>query len=311
MSPLVTVGVPVYNGTRFVADTVRSLLAQDHGDLEILIADNASTDDTLERCRETAGDDPRVRLLTSDRNRGASWNYNRLLDEARGGYFKWAAADDVCAPTFVSRCVRVLEEEGRGTVIAFPRSELIDERGASLGPVDDAHLHLRSPDPHVRVGQLLRNRFEWHPVFGVMRTEVARSTGRMGSFVLADVIFLAEMAMAGRFSQVPAVLFHRRYHAERPLIARPSFRDQAAWFDTSGGGGAVFPETNAAIQLLKAVGRSPLRPGDKARCAAAATRAYIAPHWRHIGGEVKLAARDRFRTARSLAATTDGTSGPR
>lgn len=311
MSPLVTVGVPVYNGTRFVAETVRSLLAQDHADLEILIADNASSDDTIERCREVVGDDPRVRLLPSDRNRGASWNYNRLLDEATGSYFKWAAADDVCAPGFVSHCVRVLEDEGRGTVIAFPRSELIDEHGASLAPVDDAHLHLRSPDPHVRVGQLLRNRFEWHPVFGVMRTDVARSTGRIGSFVLADVIFLAEMAMAGRFSQVPAVLFHRRYHPERPLIARPGFRDQAAWFDTSGGGGAVFPQTNAALQLLRAVGRSPLRRGEKARCAVAATREYIAPHWRHIGGEVKLVARDRLGAGRGVAARPARGSSPR
>lgn len=294
MSTLVTVGMPVFNGEPFVAEALASLLAQDHDPLEILVADNASTDATLECCRDLAAGDPRVRILTSDRNRGAAWNYNRLVGEARGPLFKWAAADDVCRPTFVSACVDALDAEGPGAVIAFPRSDLIDEHGRRIRAVDDSALAVASPAPWERVGRLLENRFEWHPVFGVMRTDVARSTDLIGPFVAADIVFLAEMAMRGRFVQVPETLFLRRYHARRPLVASLRFEDQAAWFDTSGGGGARFPQLNVSAALVRAARRSGLPAADAARCAAAAARAYVLPHWRHIGGEIKLVARARI-----------------
>lgn len=290
---LVTVGIPVYNGGPFVEEALRSILAQDHDELEVLVADNASTDDTLERCHAVAAGDPRVRVLPSSRNRGAAWNYNRLLAEARGHWFKWAAADDVCEPTFVRACLELLEDEGPDTVIAFPQSDLIDETGAVLGAIDDAHLALRGAEPHERLEPLLRNRFEWHPVFGVMPTELARTTLGIGAYVLADVVFLVEMALLGRFAQVPETLFLRRYHAERPLVAQPKFKDQAAWFDTDAGGGASFPQVNAAKEILRAIGRGPVPAAEKARCTATAMRTYILPHWRHMGGEAKLAVRER------------------
>ena len=297
MTPLVTVGMPVFNGARYVEEALGSVLAQDHDAIEVLVADNASTDDTLERCRDVAAGDGRVRFLTSDRNRGAAWNYNRLVAQARGPFFKWAAADDVCLPAFVSACLRALADAGPETVIAFPCSVLVDEHGERLRAVDDASLAVGSPAPHERVGQLLRNRFEWHPVFGVMRTDVLRATRLIGPYVASDIVFLAEMAMRGRFAQVPETLFLRRYHAERPLIAKPRFRDQAAWFDTSGGGGASFPQANVSRQLLRAARDSGLPAVESARCAAAAGLAYVLPHWRQIGGEVKLVARGRLRAA--------------
>lgn len=308
MSRLVTVGMPVHNGGAYLAEALAGLLAQDHEPLEILVADNASTDGSLERCRELAAGDDRVRFLPSDRNRGAAWNYNRLVAEARGPLFKWAAADDVCRPSFVGACVRALDDSGPTAVIAFPRSELIDERGACIGAVDDSGLALTSPRPSERVGRLLENRFEWHPVFGVVRTEVARSTRLIGPYVLSDIVFLAEMAMRGRFVQVPETLFLRRYHTERPLVASLRFEDQAAWFDPSGGGGARFPQINLGAELLRAVRRSGLPAPEAARCAAAAARAWIVPHWRHMGGEVKLAARARLRQgrARGLAGGAGG-----
>ncbi|HVM06678.1 MAG TPA: glycosyltransferase family 2 protein [Acidimicrobiales bacterium] len=309
MSELVTLGMPVFNGEPFVAESLASLLAQDHDPLEILVADNASTDATLECCRDLAARDPRVRFLTSDRNRGAAWNYNRLVAEARGTLFKWAAADDVCRPTFVSACVNALDAEGPGTVIAFPRSDLIDEHGERIRAVDDSALAVTSPVPWERVGQLLENRFEWHPVFGVMRTAVARSTDLIGPYVAADIVFLAEMAMRGRFVQVPETLFLRRYHAQRPLVASLRFEDQAAWFDTAGGGGAQFPQLNVGAALVRAARRSGLPAAAAARCAAAAASAYILPHWRHIGGEVKLAARARVRGRRGALAPRS-TPGP-
>src|SRR4051812_12825537 len=91
----VTVGLPVHNGEQFLAAAVDSLLSQSVDGLELILADNASTDGTLAICERYAAQDRRVRVLPSDANRGAAWNFNRCLAAARGRYFKWAAHDDL------------------------------------------------------------------------------------------------------------------------------------------------------------------------------------------------------------------------
>ena len=110
-TPRVTIGLPVFNGERFLRESVESVLGQDFGDLELLVADNASTDATLDIVHEFAAADRRVRVLRSDRNRGAAWNYNRLVGEARGELFRWHAHDDVLLPSAVQRCVTALDAD--------------------------------------------------------------------------------------------------------------------------------------------------------------------------------------------------------
>ena len=144
-----TLGVPVYNGEPYVKDTLASLLAQDFDDIEIVISDNASTDGTEDICRSAAAGDSRIRYTRTDVNRGAAWNYNQVLALATAPYFKWAAADDLCAPDFVSRCVDLLETGGPSLVIAYPRTTLIDESGAEIGPLDDDDLALGGRCPRV------------------------------------------------------------------------------------------------------------------------------------------------------------------
>ena len=109
--PRVTVGVPVFNGELFVAETLNSLLKQTFSDLEIVISDNASTDRTQEICRAYAARDWRVRYYRNDVNRGAAWNHNRVFELARGEFFKWSAADDLCAPEFLTLCVAALDRD--------------------------------------------------------------------------------------------------------------------------------------------------------------------------------------------------------
>src|ERR1051326_2036095 len=107
--PRVSIGLPVYNGQQFLEEAINSLLAQTYSDFELIISDNASTDATEQICRAHAAADPRIRYYRNDKNRGPVWNLNRVFELARGELFKWAAHDDVCAPTLVERCVEVLE----------------------------------------------------------------------------------------------------------------------------------------------------------------------------------------------------------
>jgi len=290
--PIVSVGVPVYNGEPFLDETLRSLLDQDLVDIEVVVSDNGSTDRTQEICRRLAAGDPRLRYSRSEVNRGAAWNYNHVLDLAVSPLFKWAAADDICTPSFLSQCVGALKEGGDGTVIAFPQTTLIDESGREIGPLDDEDLVLTSGSAVERLDVLLRHRIEWHPVFGVMRTAVLRETRAIGSFPLADVALLAEMALRGRFRQVPGRLFLRRYHEGRSIAAGPSFLQQVAWYDPRRRSRFAMPQTRLTYELLGAVARAPLSPGDRLRGAAAVLRRWTLPHWRHIGGEAKLVLRN-------------------
>src|SRR5690349_16638091 len=89
--PRVSVGVPVRNGERFLVETLESLLAQTYTDFELIISDNASTDNTEAICREYAARDPRVRYYRSPQDVGLANNYNSLFARSEGDYFKWAA----------------------------------------------------------------------------------------------------------------------------------------------------------------------------------------------------------------------------
>ena len=123
--PLVTIGIPVYNGAAYIAATLDSVLAQSHEHLEIIVSDNASTDRTPEILEEYAERDSRIRLILNPTNLGAAPNYNRTFALARGEFFKWAAHDDLCEPTFISTCVEALRNDDR-VVLAYPESEVID-----------------------------------------------------------------------------------------------------------------------------------------------------------------------------------------
>lgn len=300
--PRVSIGLPTYNGATYLQATLDSLLAQDLADIELIISDNGSTDDTEAICRAAVASDDRVRYQRSPVNRGAGWNYNEVLRLARAPLFKWAADDDICEPSFLRRCVDALDADP-GLVLAYPRTLLIDEHGEVTGPLDDSDLALAAPDPVARLDQLLSHRVEWHPVFGVIRTDALRRTRGIGSFVLADVAVLAELAVVGRFHQVPDDLFLRRYHDQRSAIANPEFNAHLAWYDPAlRDQKVVLPNARLVRELLRRVVEAPLSATERTRAGAVVLRRWGLPHWRHIGGEVKLVLKRR--AAMSRAART-------
>src|SRR3990172_5611242 len=106
---LIAVGLPVYNGQKYLAQAIESILGQTFADFELIISDNASTDRTQEICQAYAARDPRVRYFRNERNLGAGPNYDLCFERARSKYFKWAAHDDVIAPDFLEKTKANLE----------------------------------------------------------------------------------------------------------------------------------------------------------------------------------------------------------
>ena len=215
-TPLVSVGLPVYNGERYLGACLASLLAQTHANYEIIVSDNASTDGTVSILEAFAAREPRIRVLRAERNRGTAWNHERVRELARGEYFRWCGADDIIAPRCLEACVAALEE-APGAVLAFPLSIVIDESGAEVDRTR-ALLPLDSPDPVVRFQSLLRALPATQNAFyGLIRRRCLQRARPMRAFMANDRCLLAELALMGPFVQVREFLIYRRKHTENTV----------------------------------------------------------------------------------------------
>lgn len=134
MPPTVSICLPVYNGARFLAEAIDSLLAQTFEDFELLISDDGSTDQSVEVIRKYAALDPRIKHWTNECNLGLFANYNLCLQNAQGRFIKPFAQDDVLEPDCLQRQLEVLVENPNVTLVSVSRF-LIDE----LGEVQPLH----------------------------------------------------------------------------------------------------------------------------------------------------------------------------
>src|SRR5262245_48603442 len=130
-TPRISIGLPVYNGDRFLGEALDCLLSQTFEDFELIVADNASTDETPVICRAYAAADKRVRYVRNEVNIGAYRNFNKVFQLASGKYFKWAAADDVCHKELLARCLSVLETDS-SVVAAYAKARFVDQDGQQL-----------------------------------------------------------------------------------------------------------------------------------------------------------------------------------
>lgn len=268
MSVMVSVGMPAYNGEKFIRESIESILSQDYEDFELIISDNCSTDSTAEICQIYATRDERIRFYKSDKNRGAAWNYNRVFNLSRGRYFKWAADDDLCAETFLSECVAVLENS-QEAVIAFSYTPHVDLHGNMLGKEKMGHDVGPSLPVNARFKNLVCNEFgdDCRPVFGLIRTKALSETALIGNYIASDQVILAELILRGPFIEIPKPLQFRRMHptgTERCYRGR--HRERVEWFEGNSQRKFIFPQWNLLGKFLKAIQKAPITGKDKLLC---------------------------------------------
>lgn len=286
----VTVGLPVHNGERYLEAALESILGQDLGALRVIVADNGSTDGTEAICRRATARDQRVQYHRSPMNRGATWNYNRLVAMADTEYFKWAAHDDLLEPSFLSACIDELDRAPRA-VLAYPRTVLIDGAGNVVDERFEDGLDLRSVAPEERWSRYLAHPGEQHAVFGVMRTSDLRRTGLIANCWGGDVVLLASLALRGAFHEVPDRLFKRRYHAGSSMVSNPTPADVARWYDPAAPTRFVLPRARLTIELLRVAMGAELPLRARGACAVGVARRWLPMYGRVIGGELKGAIR--------------------
>jgi glycosyltransferase involved in cell wall biosynthesis len=265
--PRLSIGLPVYNGENYLAEAIDALLGQTFGDFELLISDNASTDETAHICARYRALDPRVRYFRQDRNIGCAPNHNFVVSQARGALFKWAAHDDLYACELLERCVDALDKYPNA-VLAQSFTALIDDSGAVTQTVKYALDTAGSSAPE-RFRSVL---FDPGGDDGgaVIRTPVLRQTALTGSYYRADRTFVAELALYGSFYQVPDWLYFRRDHPERASRAFSSVRSWCANLDPR----RADRVRNPVVRLygeyiwgyISAIRRAPLTPAERRAC---------------------------------------------
>jgi glycosyltransferase involved in cell wall biosynthesis len=264
--PRVSIGLPVFNGEEYLAETLDSILAQTYSDFELIISDNASTDGTQEICRAYAARDRRIRYFRNETNLGAAKNYNRVFELSSGEYFKWAAHDDLYAPEYLERCVEVLDREP-SVVICHPETIMIDEHSEYVEDFDD-YLDLRSPRPHERLRDyLFRPVGRCNAIIGVIRASELKQTPLIESYVGSDAVLLGELSLHGQVYRVPEHLFFRRDHPQASQRANPTRSARAAWFDPANRGKIQLPITwKHFFEYLRAIRRVRLNWYEQTRC---------------------------------------------
>jgi glycosyltransferase involved in cell wall biosynthesis len=303
--PCISIGLPVYNGEAFLSQTLDSLLSQTVTDFELIISDNVSRDATPDICRSYASKDSRIKYSRTDRLLRPGENYNRTLDLSSGKYFKWAAHDDLCAPTFLEQCHQILEAD-QSVVLAYSKVRIIDSGGAT---VKDYNYKLRtdSSSASERFGALVRANHRIHgafEIFGLIRGSTLRSIPRKGNYARADSIVLARLSLRGRFHEIPEFLFLSREHEARSVHAVPdrvrSGRTRlhryigtgplppTEWWDPDKKGKIDFPEWRIAKEYISSIRDAPLGSLERFKCASQIVR-WLAGSWPKLSRDLIIA----------------------
>ncbi|WP_043630994.1 glycosyltransferase family 2 protein [Nonomuraea candida] len=270
-SELVSIALPVRNGAGRLEPVVRSVLAQDYGNLELVISDNASTDATEELCRDLAAGDRRIVYHRHPRNVGLLNNFQHAARISRGAFVRWIGDDDRLDPACLSRAMAAFAADERlvlvTTQVAYTGPDGVTRTAAYDGE------GLRSDDPLVRLGEWLRLLNEspllMDPLYGLLRRAPATGIPRR-NMLREDEIYATKLALAGPWGHVPEVLAHRTTGIERiGQVARKL--DVPSWQSR-------LSNTLQLRELLRWVGdpeRVPgLTPAQRRRARAAVVRMY-------------------------------------
>jgi len=265
--PRLSVGLPVYNSSAYVAQSIEALLGQTFEDFELIISDNASTDDTGDICLRYARQDSRISYFRQQKNVGLAPNHNFVVERSSAALFKWAAGDDLYARDLLEKCVAALDENPK-LVLAHSWTAMIDGSGkffqANYYPLSTSAA--RAPD---RFRSLLTDS-GGDDDGGVIRKEVLLRTAMKESYHHADRTIIAELALYGPFYQVPEWLYFRREHPGRAERTHPSVRARCANMDPKRGNAWLNPAPRLFAEYIGAyirmIHRAPLAPAERREC---------------------------------------------
>jgi hypothetical protein len=266
---LVSVGLPVRNGADRVGGVIRSVLAQDHDHIELVICDNASTDHTEDICSDLARADNRIVYYRQQTNVGLLNNFNSAIRLAKGTYFRWIGDDDWLAPDFVSRTLECFAEDERRLMVTT-RVAYTSASGVTMSDHSYDGARMASSDPVERLIEMMRLLNESYmlvdPLYALVRREPVAAIPRR-NMLREDEVFAAKLALAGPWGHVPLILAGRETKVERlPQLARRL---------GAPGWQAHLATTLQCREIMRWIEQSELADNQKRQARAAVRRMYL------------------------------------
>ena len=203
LSPMVSIGLIVYNGGKYLRGAIDSFLAQTFNDYEIIISDNASTDDTQIICEEYAALNHKIRYIRQVKNQGPIFNFKFVLEQARGDYFMWASHDDIFAPTYIFECLNVFKNNSDCVSVCsnFNVIDLISNK------ITEKNSPISRSSPSIFTRAII-SVMDMHPnmIYGLHKTEIIRKI-KIDTFDWFDIFINIQLSYYGKVLIIPKYLY--------------------------------------------------------------------------------------------------------
>lgn len=257
-----TIGLPVYNGEKHtIRKSIESLLNQDFEDFELIICDNASTDNTAQICQDYAAKDKRVKYYRNELNVGSMENFFRAFELCTSEYFMWAADDDLHEKNFISACLKTLEPDS-SIALVYPKTIQITDGKKAIAR---DHIRADHDSPVMRYVSLISEILLGNSCYGIYRTRFLRALRRIDDECRGpDLVLLAELSLYGKIIQIDEPLFisirdgkwsqdYETQNANLYKMCNPKKNSR----------GITFPTCKMVNEHLQAIRHSPLANMEK------------------------------------------------
>jgi len=282
--PLISIGLPVFNGEKYLDETLISILTQTYSNFELIISDNASIDHTQQICRSYEAKDNRIKYYRNKKNIGASKNFNLVYKLSSGEYFKWAAHDDIVDPNFLYRCLKVLKGDP-SIALCYSKTGIIDESGRLIGTYEYKR-NINSEKSYERFGDLLGFSHPTYAIFGLIRSSTLNMTQLISNYIGSDRNLLAEISLLGRIYEIPEYLIFIRRHSRSYSYIYDKFpRLRVTWWDPMKTKRIIY--TINIIEYFKSIGHVQLNWFERLLCYAHIVRWFILEGWPKIYEDIE------------------------
>ena len=210
--PLVSICIPVFNEEKDIERTITNVLSQTYENFEVVISDNASTDQTEAICRRIAQKDDRLKYFRSLKTSNQNENFNRVFKLSKGQFTLWMGGHDWLDPSYIEHCIAKFEENPEFVLIITNKKYLDDNGVEYYKEYNGTMLNLNTPCK--RFSRMLWFLTETYlylgPVSSIMRRSVLEKTGMLRSVLYADLIFALDMSLLGPWGHIPKCLQFRK-----------------------------------------------------------------------------------------------------
>lgn len=206
--PAVTIGIPVYNEEKYIAQTLLSAVGQTYQDIRILVSDNASTDSTFEIIQDIANQYSNIKVIRQPHNIGATANFEYVMQLADTEYFCWLGGHDILEKEYIQKALNIYES-AESLALVYPESQTINEEGSLLPHYLNSRIDTSALNMVIGPIKLLKNLGACTAIHGLFRTKQIQQY-KIKEIVGADGAVLYFISLMGKIKSVGEILYFRR-----------------------------------------------------------------------------------------------------